>query len=599
MKNLRLLFESVKLVRESAPGWTAANVAVSLLRSFIPLVLLFLIRSLIDTITQGVSSGGEVSTARIVYSITAVIVVFLIDEMSSEIGNYIRKKQSYRLEEYMYKLLHSKATALDLINFENPSYFDKLSRAVREATWRPNNILNNFVALFRGIISLILMASLLFTLNWWIALLLVVVNIPGIWMRLHYASVLYYFRKELTPEERKAGYFNWLLTGDRPSREIRLFGLGDYFISHFKESFRQYKEKEIDILRKRTAIETVSGVIKASALFIVLYVIARQTISGEITLGNMAMLILAFRQGLIYIRDILSSVAGLYEDSLFTGDIFEFLMLKEKIKEDEPVSEVTPLKKEIRFENVTFTYPGNNSPALKDVNLTLKKGEIVALVGSNGSGKSTLVRILCRLYDPDSGAVFFDGKNIRNFKPEEYRKQFSVLFQDFMLYNLSAGENILLGNIEAGRQEERMKLAAMSAGIHSLIESLPGGYDAPIGPLFDESRELSWGEWQKIALARTIYRDASVMILDEPSSAIDSESEYEIFSRFREIVKGQTVLLISHRFTSVRLADRVVVLEGGRIAENGTHTELMMKKGLYYNMYTRQKNMLGDGEQTS
>ncbi|HRR17422.1 MAG TPA: ABC transporter ATP-binding protein, partial [Bacteroidales bacterium] len=294
-----------------------------------------------------------------------------------------------------------------------------------------------------------------------------------------------------------------------------------------------------------------------------------------------------------------SSVAGLYEDSLFTGDIFEFLMLKEKIKEDEPVSEVTPLKKEIRFENVTFTYPGNNSPALKDVNLTLKKGEIVALVGSNGSGKSTLVRILCRLYDPDSGAVFFDGKNIRNFKPEEYRKQFSVLFQDFMLYNLSAGENILLGNIEAGRQEERMKLAAMSAGIHSLIESLPGGYDTQIGPLFDESRELSWGEWQKIALARTIYRDASVMILDEPSSAIDSESEYEIFSRFREIVKGQTVLLISHRFTSVRLADRVVVLEGGRIAENGTHTELMMKKGLYYNMYTRQKNMLGDGEQTS
>jgi len=596
MKNLKLLFESVKFVRASAPGWTAANVVVSLLRSFIPLVLIFLIRNLIDRITEGVSSGGAVSFEPVLYSITAVIVVFLIDELSSETGNYIRKKQSYRLEEYMYKLLHKKATTLDLINFENPSYFDKLSRAAREATWRPNNILNNFVALFRGIISLFLMAGLLFTLNWWIALLLIIVNIPGIWMRLHYSSVLYNFRKEQTPEERKAAYFNWLLTGDRPSRELRLFGLGEYFISHFRKSFRQYKEKEIDILHKRTAIEAFSGVVKAGALFAVLYVISRQAISGNITLGDTAMLILAFRQGLVYIKDILSSVAGLYEDSLFTGDIFEFLKLKEKIKAEEPVARVTSLQKEIRFENVTFTYPGNDFPALVDINFILKKGEIVALVGSNGSGKSTLVRLLCRLYDPDKGAVYFDGKNIRNFEPEDYRKEFSVLFQDFMLYNLSAGENILLGNIGAGRQEERMKLAAMSAGVHALIESLPGGYDTQIGPLFDESRELSWGEWQKIALARTIYRNASVMVLDEPSSSLDSESEYEIFSHFREIVKGQTVLLISHRFTSVRLADRVIVLEGGKIAESGTHPDLMMKKGLYYKMYTKQKKMLGDGE---
>lgn len=596
MKRFKLLGRSIRLVWVSAPGWTTANIVVSLLRSFIPLALIYLIKILIDQITAGITASEGISLAPIVRTITAVVIAFLIDEVSSEAGNYIRKQQSYRLEDYMYSLLHSKAIALDLINFENPSYFDKLSRAVREATWRPNNILNNIVALFRGFISLLLMAGLLLTLNWWIALLLVAVNIPGIWLRLHYASLLYKFRREQTPEERKSAYFNWLLTGDRPSRELRLFELGKYFISQFKKSFKYHREEEIKIIKKRTQIDTVSGVIKAASLFLVLYFIAGQTINGRITLGEMAMLILAFRQGLVYIRDILAFFAGLYEDTLFTGDIFEFLDLREKITAEEPVTGIEPLQKEIRFENVSFTYPGNSFPALENISLSIKKGEVIALVGPNGSGKSTLVRLLCRLYDPDTGNLFFDGRNIRNIDPDEYRKQFSVLFQDFMLYNLTAGENIRLGDINAREDKERIRRAAESAGIGSLIESLPKGYDTSIGPLFDESRELSWGEWQKIALARSLYRNASVMVLDEPSSALDSASEYEIFSRFREIIKGETVLLISHRFTNVRMADRIVVLDHGKITETGSHHELMNKKGAYYSMYIRSKSMMGDEE---
>lgn len=596
MKKLRITGKSVRLVWASAPAWTAGNVAISLLRSFIPLVLLFLIKVLIDRITAGTTAGMELAFSSIVQVIIAVVVVFLVDEISSEAGNYIRKKQEYRLEEYMYGLLHSKAVKLDLINFENPSYFDKLSRAVREATWRPNHILNNMVALFRSMISLLLMAGLLLTLNWWIAVLLVLVNIPGIWLRLHYASMLYNFRREQTPEERKAAYFNWLLTGDRPSREIRLFGLGNYFISLFRKSFTHHKEKEISIIRKRAQIDTISSAVKAAALFIMLFVIARHTLNGKITLGETAMLILAFRQGLVYIRDILSSLAGLYEDTLFTGDIFEFLGLEEKIKAEEPVSPVFPLQKQIRLENVTFTYPGNNTPALEKITLTINKGEVTALVGPNGSGKSTLVRILCRLYDPDAGEIYFDDVNIRHTDPADYRKHFSVMFQDFMLYNLTAGENIRLGNVDADVAGKSVISAAEVAGIDSLIRSLPRGYDTAIGPLFDESRELSWGEWQKIALARTLCRDASVMVLDEPSSALDADSEYEIFSRLREIVRGRTVLLISHRFTSVRLADKIIVFDKGKVAECGSHSELMNKKGLYFNMFIRQKSMLDHEE---
>lgn len=598
MKKISLLIYSVKLVWKSSPGWTLANIFISLFRSFIPLIFLYLIKVLIDEITAGVSQGNDEMFASVIRIAVAVVLVYFADEISSEAASYIRTRQSFRLEDYMYRLLHSKATTLDLINFENPVYFDKLSRAASEATWRPNNILNNFVALFRGIISLLLMAGLLFTLNWWIALLLIIINIPGIWLRLHFSSILFNFRKEMTPEERKSEYFNWLLIGDRPSREIRLFGLGDYFIFLFRKSFSTHKKEESKIIKRRTIIDAFTGIFKAAILFIVLYVITRQTFDGKITLGGMAMMILAFRQGLVSIRDIMGSVAGLYEDSLFTGNIYEFLNLKEKILPHEPVTAVTPFQKEIRLEHVNFRYPDNYTPALEDINLTLSKGEVVALVGPNGSGKSTLVRILCRLYDPDSGSVLYDGKDIKNFVPEEYRKQFSVLFQDFMLYNLTAGENIRLGNVAKASDVGKIKEAASEAGIHSLIESLPQGYETSIGPLFNEGRELSWGEWQKIALARTLYRDAPILVLDEPSSALDADSEYEIFTRFREAVKGKTVLLISHRFTCIRLADRIIVLNKGKIAESGTHDELMQVKGIYYNLYLRQKSMYRDEKQT-
>jgi len=299
------------------------------------------------------------------------------------------------------------------------------------------------------------------------------------------------------------------------------------------------------------------------------------------------MFLLAFRQGMTYIKEIMSSFSGLYEDSLFIEDIFTFLGLEEKIKAKDPVIQVENLNNNISLEGVTFTYPGNKNKTIDNRTLNIRKGEIVALVGANGAGKSTLVRLLCRLYDPDSGTIKLDGKEIRDFDPAEYRKLFSVIFQDFMLYNLSAGENIRLGKVDTD-SEERIRIAARDAGIDRLLTSLPDGYNTAIGNLFDNSRELSWGEWQKTALARSLYRDAPVLILDEPSSAMDADTEYEIFSRFREIVRGRTVILISHRFTNVSLADRIVVLDKGSIVEEGAHYELMAHGGMYYKMYTRQ-----------
>jgi ATP-binding cassette subfamily B protein len=589
-EKINLFRESLKLVWNSTPGWTFANIVISVLRSVFPLLLIWLLKIVVDDITKASTAVHSTPDIKILMPIIAVVVIWFLDEASSDFSNFVRKKQALKLEVYMYGLLHSKAIKLDLINFERPEYFDCLTRASREAPWRPNSILNNIVSMFRGFLSLLMMAGLILTLHWTLALLLLVANIPGIWLRLYYADILYDFQRKQTPEARKSAYFNWLLTGDRPSRELRLFGLGNYFITLFKKSFLKQKEEEINIIRRRTLIELISNLFKASALLITLLFIARQTIGGKLSLGQMAMFLLAFRQGMIYIKDLFSAMAGLYEDSLFIGDTFEFLNLKENVTAIEPVTVPSPLKEKIVVDNLSFTYPGNNFRTISNVSFEVKKGEIIALVGPNGAGKSTLVRLLCRLYDPESGYVKYDGSDIRNIDPEEYRKYFSVVFQDFMLYNLSAGENIRMGNIDEKSAERRIKASAATTGVHELIDNLPNGYETVIGNLFDDSRELSWGEWQKIALARALFRDSPVLILDEPSSSLDADTEYDIFSRFREIVKGRTTILISHRFTNVSLADRIIVLDKGSIAESGTHDELMKRQGLYFTMFTKQSS---------
>ncbi len=588
---LNLFREALKLVWQSAPGWATANIAISLVRSFLPLLLVWLLKEVIDNISAAASLKAGASIITVLWPVSAVAVIWFLDEASSDFSNYIRKNQSLKLEIYMYGLLHAKSVRLDLINFERPEYFDCLSRASGEAPWRPNSILNNLVALLRGLLSLMVMAGLILTLHWTLAALLIFANIPGIWLRLHYASLLYNFQRQQTPEARKSSYFNWLLTGDRPSRELRLFGLGNYFINLFKISFLKQKEEEVNIIRKRTLIELLSNLFKASAFFITLLFIADRTISGKLSLGQMAMFLLAFRQGMVYVKDLFSSLAGLYEDGLFIGDTFEFLNLKENITAQEPVLSPVILKKKIVLDNLSFTYPGNKMKTIDNVSFEIKKGEIVALAGPNGAGKSTLARLLCRLYDADSGTIKLDDTDIRQFDPEEYRKIFSVVFQDFMLYNLTAGENIRMGNIEAEKPDTLIRSSAVATGADQMITALPKGYDTVIGNLFDDSRELSWGEWQKIALARALFRDAPVLILDEPSSALDAETEYDIFSRFREIVKGRTAILISHRFTNVSLADRIIVLDKGAIAETGTHEELMKSGGIYFTMFTRQSTM--------
>jgi len=302
------------------------------------------------------------------------------------------------------------------------------------------------------------------------------------------------------------------------------------------------------------------------------------------------MYLVAFRQAMVYLRDAVSGVSGLAENRLFLKDLYAFLDLEEG-KKQEDIPAVLSGFESIEVKDLTFTYPGSNAPALTNVSLSISRGEKVAIVGPNGSGKTTLAKILCGLYEPDAGSVLLGGKDASLFSRDVYRRLFSVVFQDFMLYYLTASENIKLGDTSIPGSEERLKGAAAKAGVASFLEKLPEGYDTMLGHHTEGGRELSWGEWQKIAIARALYRDAPVLILDEPSSSLDADSEYEIFSRMGEIAGGRTCILISHRLANVRDADRIVVLDRGMVAEAGTHDELMAAGGRYYSMFSRQKSL--------
>ena len=588
---IRIFWESVHLVMRSAPVWTASNIILSLISSFLPLALLWYIKKLIDSVTIAAADVNAENTRMVLLMILAIAIIYFLDEATQPTGNLVRKKQAFFLESYMYGLMHKKSVSLDLQHFEDPDYYDHLNRAMREAPYRPGSIVNNVVSILRAGISLVLMAGLLTTLSWWLAVILIIANIPGIYLRIHYADVLYNFRKELTPVARKAAYFNWLLTGDRPSRELRLFGLGSYFSDLFRKNFNMQKKEELSIIRKRSLIELVSGIFKAAAVLVTLYYIVMQTIRSDIGLGDLAMFLLAFRMGMTYIKQILSGTAGLYEDSLFISDVFDFLNLEEKIVVIPPVVDVNKFRGNIRIENLYFRYPSSENDVLKGVDIKINKGETLALVGANGAGKTTLVRLLCRLYDPQAGKILLDGNDIRNIYPDKYRRFFSVVFQDFMLYNLSAGDNIRAGDIFSVRDNERMIDSATRAGIQELVNELPRGYDTVIGRLFDDSRELSWGEWQKIALARALYRDSEILILDEPASALDANSEYEMFTRFSKLAAGRTCILISHRLANVSIADRIIVIDKGRVIESGSHAELVKAGGTYSILYKQQKSM--------
>jgi ATP-binding cassette subfamily B protein len=581
---------ALKILLFSSRKETVLNLFILIVRSFIPLVALILIRYFVDGIAGEAGNGIASQVNAVTGLVMAMALTLLADDLLATAGYWLSKKQSYLLEDHIASMIHGHASILDLKYFEDPSFHDSLSKAERDISWRPAAMVSDLIIMLRGFISFLVTGYVLRTFGIIPLAVLVVVFIPVLWIRVRNSGRLYQVRKAVTSDARQASYFSWLLTGEKPAREVKLFDLSGYFGKLFRRYFAAAKEPEIEVVRKNSILEAISSVIKVIAFTGILIYASQSYLKAEIAAGQLAMYIVAFRQAIVYLRDAVSGFSGLSENRLFLGDLFQFLDLESDLSKSKKITDISSFNSLVA-EGLTFTYPGAEHPALENINLTVNKGERVAIVGPNGSGKTTLVKLLCRLYDPDIGTIAINGRSVDNYDLKAYRRLFSVVFQDFMLYFLSAGDNIRLSQHDGDDDKSRINDAASRVGIASFLESLPGGYDTQLGHHTGGSRELSWGEWQKIAIARALYRDAPVLILDEPTSSLDADSEYEIFSDPERIINGRTCIFISHRLANIRSADRIIVLDNGHIVETGSHEELMSAGGRYYSMFTRQKSM--------
>jgi len=585
------LKHALRLVWRCAPGLTAASYALAVAQGLLPLLTLYLMKLVVDTVTAGLAlpDKGQVFRHTAFYigcwGVLAVVGVFL-RSLAERVGD----AQSQVVTDHVADVLHAKSVEVDLEYYETPKYYDTLHRAQQEASFRPTRIVNGLAQLGQSGISLIAMAGLLFSFHWAVAVILFIAALPGVAVRLKYADKMYAWQCKQTESERRAWYYHWMLTDGGHAKEIRLFDLGVLFRDRFRTLRQKLRKEKLAISTRRSVADLTA---QGGASFIVFGTyayIAYRTISGSITLGDLVMYFQAFQRGLASLQELLGGLAGLYEDNLFLTNYHEFMDLKPRVVEPSHPKRVPhPMATGIVFDHVSFSYPSAaDKKVLQDVHLEIRPGEVVALVGENGSGKTTLIKLLCRLYEPTSGSISIDGTDLHQFKTTDLRHEISVIFQDYACYNLSALENIWLGNTHALPAGEQIETAAKYSGADHIIRRLPRGYQTVLGYWFEDGQELSVGEWQKMALARTFFRDAQIVVLDEPTSSMDALAEYELFHAFRRMIQGRTAILISHRFSTVKMANRIFVLKGGTIAESGSHEELIRLGGTYARMFETQ-----------
>lgn len=580
---------ALALVWRAAGWWTVAWGLLLVCEGLVPASQALLLRALVNRL---VASPNWTTIAPPAAGIAAI---WVLAQLLSSALSWVRAVQAEYVQDEVHRLIHIQALRLDVSFYDHAESYDQLYRAQVDAISQPLLLLESLGSIVQNGLGFLVLAGILWTYASWMPLLLVFTATPGLLLVARHILREHQWHVDHTFEQRRTGYLSWLMTEQSAAAELRLFGVGDYHRQAFEALRGALRSGKLHLVRQGAGTELAGGLLAWAGSIFGLGWMLHQTLVGRVKLGDLLLCFQAFQTCQIQLRSLLEGAGKIYRSLLFVENLDEFLHLQPEIRSGQKREPGLPIMRSIRFDRVSFTYPGGSHRALDEFDLEIPHGKVVALVGHNGAGKSTLVRLLCRFYDPDRGRILLDGVDLREFDPETLRRGIAVLFQEPVHYHATVRENIAFGEIAALSDHARAWQAARDAGALEPIARLQNGFETVLGKWFGGA-ELSGGEWQRIALARAFFRQASLVILDEPTSSMDSWAEQDWLSRFHALIEGKTALMITHRFTTAMRADIIHVLDRGRVVESGTHAQLLAIDGTYAASWTAQMREIDAGE---
>lgn len=581
---------TLRLIWKAARRYTLAWLLLLVVQGLLPAAQLFLIRPLVDSLVAALGTGlsWEYVGPVLLFASLMAATILLTLAIGSALG-WIRATQAELTRDNLAGIVHAKATELDLAFYEIPDYHDLLDRARSDLRERPLDLLESIGDLAKSGITLVAMGAILLKYGVWMPLALLVSTFPILYVVVIHNRRYHDWWKQTTPERRWSQYYDNLLTLDAAAAEVRLFDLGPHFQTKYQTLRRRLRGERLSLLGRQNAAQFGAGLASLLVTGSAMAWMVWQGLRGLVTLGDIALLYQALNKGQGLMSSLLSNLGRLYSSTLFLSNLFDFLALEPRIVQPpKPLPVPDRLRGGIEFRDVSFRYPGSDRLVFDQFNFHIPAGKIVAIVGSNGAGKTTLMKLLCRFYDPEGGTIELDGTDLRELSLPELRRTITGLFQFPVPYLATVQENITLGDPVGPHSRDDVEAAARRAGAHDFIMQLPNDYATLLGKWFPEGVQLSGGEWQRLALARSFLREAPIMILDEPTSYLDSWAELDWYDRFRQLANGRTAILITHRFITARRADVIHVMDQGRIVESGTHLELVDQGGVYADSWIRQ-----------
>ncbi len=582
---------AIELVWSTNRRLTVALALSTLLAGVLPAAMAYIGALIIDAVlaaTKIARDSGVIGMAR-VFTLVAIEALIVAALAGAQRGiSLCQALLRAQLGQRVNVLILEKALSLELAQFEDSEFYDKLTRARREASSRPLSLINRTFGLVQNMISLFSYGVLLVQFSPWAVLILVLAGLPAFVAETRFSGEAFTLFRWRSPETRMQLYLETVIAREDNVKEVKLFGLGPLLLERYRDIFRRLYKADRSLAIRRDGWGFALGLLGTLALYGAYAWIAVATVASRITLGQMTMYLMLFRQGQSAVSAILSAIGGMYEDNLYLSTLYEYLEAPATLSMAGQTS--GPHSNDgVRFEGVSFTYPGASQPALRDINLHIHPGESLALVGENGSGKTTLIKLLTRLYYPDTGRILLDGMDLKDWDENALRQRVGVIFQDFSRYQFLVGENIGVGDVGHFEDEQRWQEAADKGMADALVKGLPSGYRTQLGTWFKDGQELSGGQWQKIALSRAFMRsEADILVLDEPTAAMDARAEAQVYEHFRKLTQKRIAILISHRFSTVRMASQIIVIENGSIIENGSHEQLMKLDGHYAKLFSLQ-----------